>query len=809
MQERHIRLWIYFFTIIIAFWWIGCAKKVVTDEDIVATWGDTAVTVADFKNKMYVRYRNEPTAKKQTMKDRMKILLEYVERDLKLAEGRRLGYDKREDIKKRYDESIEQKATELLYNSMVRNRLFTEKEVKDFFEHDREEIRVRHILILPFEIVGDDTFAVVEEEKININGKNKASYWTKAKEKAEGIYKKAKSGDDFKKLVDRYSEDDSIDRKHHGDIGFFKWGKMVDEFQEAAWELKPGKVSPPVRTRYGWHIIKMIERRSRGFQVNTSHILVKCTRRADPAESTAAWERAIMILKEAQKPGADFAQLARRYSEDDNTWVNGIVGYIPRGSMPSDYWDKAFKMKPDQVDGPVRSYKGYHIIKMHESQTIEKSLDDPDVRERIYSSMARIKRDTLKKLAEFYLDSLKKVNNMEYNEEVVNLLLHKLNDQSTPSNMNRFSSFTSEERELNVVDDRLGGVKIEDLVQQYGDNAFPPQYRQDRDFIVEMVEPLVIPKYLAEIARDMGYFDKPEAKTDSKRSLDNAILPEIEREMVFNKATPSEKDIEKYFEKNISKYTRAPTASIYEIMVNDRQFAQDLYDRIKKGEDISKLARQYTQRKKAKRRGGKLENITSDQYGPVSRKAFKLEVGELAGPIEMNDKNKVYSIIKLIEKKPEYVQTLDEARKQIESDLRFKRQKEIKEAWISELKKSFDLKIYKDVVKNVWPLIDPLPEPMVEERKQWKNERKLIGERGKIKRKEESEIKLKLKPGSTQTFKRDGKNIEVKIGQPRYAKDGKDVDPSKSKIKISPKGKGSKSSPPVIKLQPKKKGTDK
>ncbi|MBC8465983.1 hypothetical protein H8D57_03060, partial [bacterium] len=148
MIKRHLSIWVYVMAVAVVFSWIGCTKKMdVKDTDIVANWGDTAVTVENFKAKMYVRFRNEPTAMKKTFEERISIISEYIERDIKLTEARRLEFDKREDIVKTKDEAIERKATELLYNDKVRNRLFTEDQIKDYFEHDKVEVTVQHILI--------------------------------------------------------------------------------------------------------------------------------------------------------------------------------------------------------------------------------------------------------------------------------------------------------------------------------------------------------------------------------------------------------------------------------------------------------------------------------------------------------------------------------------------------------------------------------------------------------------------------------------------------------------------------------------
>lgn len=769
MKKRHVYIWVALTFGFIFTFMVGCSRQLeVSEDDLVATWGDTAMTVANFKERMLLRHRNEAAASQQPYSERMSILTEYCERDLKLLEGRRLGYDKRHDVQKAARDAIERRAVDLLYNKEIRDRFITRQMLEDFYNKDQWEVRARHILIsIPEGIKGKDTL----------------TYWQRIKE----VHDKAVGGENFENLVVRYSEDESVDPKFRGDLGYFNWGKMVDEFQEAAWKLeKPGDISPIVRTRYGYHIIQLIAKRPSDLQVRTSHILVSVTRRADPAETTAAWERAKMVLEEARKPGADFAQLARRYSEDDKAWVNGDLGWLPRGSMPTEYWETALEMQPGDIAGPIRTYKGYHIIKATDRRVERAPLDDYEMSERIYSRLNRIYRDTLQSIAEVFLDSVMQSYNMRYNDSAVKLLLRKLNDSTSPDGMNRFSLLTAEERAMNIVDDNLGGIPIDTLAQMYGDHRFPPNYRNDVEFIKEMLDPILIPRYLSAMAREKGFFDHPEAIKDGKRALDNAILPEVEKDMVFNKATPTDDKVEEYYKKNIDKFRTAATATAWEIMIDSKQLADELLQRIKEGENISKLARRYSLRERAQRTGGKLGPFTMDQYGSVSREAFKLQEGEVAGPIKLGD---MYVIIQLIEKTPEKIRPLEEVRSQIEGDLRIEQQRSIQQAWVAELRKFYNFKVYEDRVRAVWPILEQLPEPMVEERKVWKEDRRLVAEKARRKA-EEDRIRLRLQPGSEQTFQRDGKEIKVKIGEPRYVdKDGNEVKSTDSNVKLTPKGK--------------------
>ncbi|MFH1336850.1 MAG: peptidylprolyl isomerase [Candidatus Zixiibacteriota bacterium] len=106
----------------------------------------------------------------------------------------------------------------------------TESEIKDEYNKQKEEIHAVHILV-------------------------------ETKEEADNIYQQLKNGADFTQLAKEKSIDPSA-KNNGGDLGFFGWGKMVPEFQDVAFKLKTGEISRPVQTQYGWHIIKLIEKRS-------------------------------------------------------------------------------------------------------------------------------------------------------------------------------------------------------------------------------------------------------------------------------------------------------------------------------------------------------------------------------------------------------------------------------------------------------------------------------------------------------------------------------------------------------------------
>jgi len=135
---------------------------------------------------------------------------------------------------------------------------FYEKNKDKYIEE--EQVHARHILIK----VSQDTNAADEE---------------KFKKKATDVLKRAKKGEDFAALAKQFSEDGS--RESGGDLGFFARGRMVGPFEEAAFALKPGQMSDLVRTQFGYHIIKVEERkpgRSLSYAEAKEHVKEDLTR---------------------------------------------------------------------------------------------------------------------------------------------------------------------------------------------------------------------------------------------------------------------------------------------------------------------------------------------------------------------------------------------------------------------------------------------------------------------------------------------------------------------------------------------------
>lgn len=151
-----------------------------------------------------------------------------------------------------------------------------------------------------------------------------------AKDEAEELRKRVLDGESFRALAILYSRDPGSAKKG-GDLGFFTRGMMVPEFDAVAFSLKEDSVSEVFETSYGYHFIEMLERR--GEQINVRHILIQPKTNLDDLERARTFLDSIHGLIEAGK--LTFAQAAEKFSDDEDTKMNGGMMYNPMTGAPA------------------------------------------------------------------------------------------------------------------------------------------------------------------------------------------------------------------------------------------------------------------------------------------------------------------------------------------------------------------------------------------------------------------------------------------------------------------------------------------
>jgi peptidyl-prolyl cis-trans isomerase D len=201
-----------------------------------------------------------------------------------------------------------------------------------------EQIRASHILL---KIEGKDDAAV--------------------KARAEELLKQARAGADFADLAKKNSEDEGS-AKNGGDLDYFRRGRMVPEFEQVAFSLEPGQISDPIKTSFGYHIIKLVDKKpgtTRPLAEVQQQISDQLT--TERAQAQAA-DTAQRLASEISKPAdLDKVAKARGLVVQESSFFARDEPTLALGTSP-EAAARVFQMSQGEVEGPVQTSRGYAFV---------------------------------------------------------------------------------------------------------------------------------------------------------------------------------------------------------------------------------------------------------------------------------------------------------------------------------------------------------------------------------------------------------------------------------------------------------------
>lgn len=227
-MQRTVILWSLLAMIVVA----GCTK----DGPYVAKIGKETITEEEYRTAMMSQFRSEENIKQRGLDERKKVARDLALEEAKYLEGLARKYDENPEIAQNIESSAKRKALDLLYEEKIINSVISESIMREFYDRSGKEITARHILV-----------------KKSANDTTEAAK-SRLKSRIDSIKTAINNGLDFKAAAKMLSED-ATTAADSGDLGWFPWGRMVDEFQRAAWDAKPKSVSGPVESPFGWHLI--------------------------------------------------------------------------------------------------------------------------------------------------------------------------------------------------------------------------------------------------------------------------------------------------------------------------------------------------------------------------------------------------------------------------------------------------------------------------------------------------------------------------------------------------------------------------
>ena len=197
--------------------------------------------------------------------------------------------------------------TQKKQNSIINNINITPNEVKDYLS----SLEINDIPLIPTQL---------ELSQLVILPKLSAEKKKSIKDKLNGFRKRIYAGEDFNVLATLYS-DDIVSANNGGELGFMSRGELLPEFERAAFKLKDNEISEVVETKFGFHLIQMIERR--GEQINARHILIKP--KFSSSSIKIASDEISLIKLEIDSGLISFDDAVVKYSEDNSKNNGGLI----------------------------------------------------------------------------------------------------------------------------------------------------------------------------------------------------------------------------------------------------------------------------------------------------------------------------------------------------------------------------------------------------------------------------------------------------------------------------------------------------
>ncbi len=354
---------------------------------VVFIYGTDTVYQNEFERLLY---KNKTSKDKLGEKEVREYLDLYINFKLKVKEAKVLKLDTNNNF-----------VTELAgYRKQLSNPYLTDKKVteslmQEAYQRMKTEINGSHILLFCNENASPaDTLA--------------------AYNKLLDIRKRALKGENFDSLASKYSEDPSA-KKMGAKLGWYTVFQMVYPFENQSYKTAKGDISMPFRTQFGYHILKINDKRTARGEVKLAHIMIRTPYDAAPEQIQDAQNKVDSIFNQI-KNGENFGTLAERYSQDEASsknkgemnWVASLSGY------PDEFKDIAFSLNKDEVSKPFKTNFGFHIIKLIDKRPLGEFKDVQDV---IKQKTNKDSRSESSKAA--VIARVKKENN--YKENLANL----------------------------------------------------------------------------------------------------------------------------------------------------------------------------------------------------------------------------------------------------------------------------------------------------------------------------------------------------------------------------------------------------
>jgi len=627
------------------------------DNKVLMTIGNTKVTKGEFSR---IYHKNNSNSDVKSVNEYLTLFENFK---LKVIEAENQGLDTLKKFKRELDGYVRQLEKPYFTDSTVDERL-----IKEAFERSKYDVRVSHILlkVKPDAIPADTLKAYKKMKSIlaSINS-DKTTFEDAAK----------------KNSVDKYTAIKG------GDLGYFTVFQMVYNFESEAYNTEVGKVSNIFRTKFGYHILKVTDKRPAFGEVKVAHIMIAVPSNADDKTKKDANVKINDIYAKLQK-GADFAELAKKYSDDKGSATKGgELSWFGTGRMVPEFEMAAFSLKnKGEYTKPVKTSFGWHIIKLIDKKE-PKSLEDQ--KEYIKSKLSKDARAKQSRTA--VIKRLAK----EYNLKTFNKELKPLIKFYDSKSVEKFDLTDSIANSYTNVLMTLGDTTI--YVKDFAHYLIR---FAGKDVGVDNPEIFVYNKYkkysddvVIKYERTKLKEKYPDFKYLVKEYHDGILLFDLTDKMVWSKAVKDSAGLAEFYNKTKEKYMWGDRLDVTLYTVPEKYY--------KKSQKIAKKALTATEAYKELNKLAKKDTSAIFVVEDVKLSRGDNEkidsVGIEKGIVELENSDGVIKFAYIKGKLEPMPKELDEIKGLMTADY----QNYLEKEWIKKLRAKYKIKVNEDVLNSI------------------------------------------------------------------------------------------------------------
>ncbi|MGQ9620312.1 MAG: peptidylprolyl isomerase [Bacteroidales bacterium] len=440
---------------------------------------------------------------------------------LKVAEAIREGYDTTKAFKTELASYREQLSRNLLTDNEAKNNV-----LRKAYERSLKEINAWHILVAcPPESSAEDTLA---------------SY-----NKAVEIKARIVSGEPFEQVARSVSDDPSV-RYNGGNLGYFTAFQMITPLEDAVYSMKKGEISDPVKTPYGYHIIKVADIRPSKGKVKVAHIMRSVSPDAPEKEVKAAEDTINYVYKQLLS-GASFADLARKYSNHKESALRGgELNWFGAGEIVTEFIEAALALKNNgDFTPPVRTVYGWHIIKRidkREPPSFEEAK--PEIESKINESW--LNSIVIKSLVE----KLRKEYGFRLNIGVFNWFKNNTDTLIIRGLAKYDRKSIPQEPVYTFANQKFSGAEFAKFIE----SKASPENRDEPGLFVDKSIETCITDHILRYENSVLETKYPDFRYLMNEFHDGILLFEISEKKVWDRVQSDSAGMKKYYETNKNKY---------------------------------------------------------------------------------------------------------------------------------------------------------------------------------------------------------------------------------------------------------------